>query len=170
MKFTNKFKTLFTVISLVAYVNANVANAKMTILPFPQPGDDYQCLIPEGCPTMEHRIHELECIQENVVYNVDEPVNAVQVTIVYVMTGNRPVVKSRFEAVVTKGLLFIGKFIVNKSVPEAIGSPTYYLGRDFELEVRPTVTPVDGGMPAHLVVDNLRGDRISEDMLCRYVR
>ncbi|MEK6704800.1 MAG: hypothetical protein AABZ06_03345 [Bdellovibrionota bacterium] len=167
MKLTNKFKTLLMVIGLTSYVNANAADTKMTILPVPQPGDNYRCLIPEGCP-MEHRIQVLECVQEKVIYDA-----GVQVHIdrVIPLNRDRAGVKSRLEAVVTESTLvgprLVGKFTVKESISELIGSPVYYIGRDFELEVRATVTPVEGRMPAHLAVDTKRS-RISEDMLCLY--
>ena len=82
--------------------------------------------------------------------------------------GDRARIMSRLEARVVKGLQFIGKFRVKEKRSELLGSPVYYIGHNFELEVS-TIAPEDGRIPAHLVVDTETG-RISEDMLCLYMR
>ncbi|MEK6705224.1 MAG: hypothetical protein AABZ06_05500 [Bdellovibrionota bacterium] len=153
MKIKNKSKLLLITLGLIAYTSANAASDNRH---------------------SEIKLHVLECSSEKLM-----PGTGIQVTINQIIKRKQ----KKLEAVVTElihsmhsGPQLVGKFIVTRKAPDpkAEGGAIYYQDKseNFMLMVVPTGTPINGGMPAHLIVntENGKGRRISETMFCRLTR
>ena len=137
-------KLLLVILGLITYTSANAAGVKPS----------------------EIRLHVLECTSEVAV-----PETATKVTIDQILKKRGS--KNNFEAKVYEreyDMRFVTTFAVKEKKSKELGSPRTYKGKGFELEI-PVLVPVSDRLRANLVADTQKGGgRISENMLCRFLR